>query len=412
MSAASTFIPRSSFPQLTSLPRSYFLGHHQAGLAKMKTMLSSIDLILECRDYRIPLTSHNPLFEESLTGKQRVVIYTKRDLGSSNGGNSSSSSSSKVKTPRVGPLTRVEQQREMLLTKWHAPSPVFFSDHKDKRDTRKILDFIRAHTASTASSSLAGARVMIIGMPNIGKSSLLNSLRSVGVGKRKSARTGAQPGVTRKIGTSVKIIAADIPPAADANTPAKNAGENANIISSRSEREGDAGSDTGTYILDTPGVFMPYVPDAEAMLKLALCGCVKDTIVPLETVADYLLYHFNRQHDPSALYGAFCPPTNDVTTFLDAVARRTGRLKKGGQTDTAAAAAWVLQRWRAGHFGHFLLDDVVSPGALLSDDPHDNAGAGTGVMHVTTREGSLNQAKKAEKAERRARSLARRQKIV
>lgn len=48
----------------------------------MKTMLSSIDLILECRDYRVPLTSRNPLFEESLAGRQRVVIYTKRDLGS------------------------------------------------------------------------------------------------------------------------------------------------------------------------------------------------------------------------------------------------------------------------------------------------------------------------------------------
>lgn len=48
----------------------------------MKTMLSSIDLILECRDYRVPLTSRNPLFEQSLAGRERIVVYTKKDLGS------------------------------------------------------------------------------------------------------------------------------------------------------------------------------------------------------------------------------------------------------------------------------------------------------------------------------------------
>lgn len=50
----------------------------------MKTMLSSIDLVIECRDYRVPLTSRNPLFEASLAGKERLIVYTKRDLGSNN----------------------------------------------------------------------------------------------------------------------------------------------------------------------------------------------------------------------------------------------------------------------------------------------------------------------------------------
>lgn len=76
------FIPRATFPTQLSLPRSYYLGHHAAGLSKMKTMLSSIDLIIECRDYRVPITSRNPLFEESLAGRERLIVYTKRDLGS------------------------------------------------------------------------------------------------------------------------------------------------------------------------------------------------------------------------------------------------------------------------------------------------------------------------------------------
>ena len=77
-----SFVPRSVFPTLDSLPRSYFLGHHRAGLNKMKTMLNSIDLIIECRDYRVPITSRNPLFEENLAGKERLIVYTKQDLGS------------------------------------------------------------------------------------------------------------------------------------------------------------------------------------------------------------------------------------------------------------------------------------------------------------------------------------------
>ena len=75
-------MPRRVFPTLDSLPRSYFLGHHRAGLNKMKTILSSIDLVIECRDYRVPLTSRNPLFEENLAGRQRLIVYTKQDLGS------------------------------------------------------------------------------------------------------------------------------------------------------------------------------------------------------------------------------------------------------------------------------------------------------------------------------------------
>lgn len=74
------FTPRTEFPFSPNLIKSYFLGHHKAGLSKMKQMVSSVELIIECRDYRVPLSSRNPLFEETLQGRERVIVYTKRDL--------------------------------------------------------------------------------------------------------------------------------------------------------------------------------------------------------------------------------------------------------------------------------------------------------------------------------------------
>jgi len=75
------FVPRTEFPRFDNIVKSYFLGHHQAGLTKMRQMLGSVELIIECRDYRVPLSSRNPLFEQSLVGRERLIIYTKRDLG-------------------------------------------------------------------------------------------------------------------------------------------------------------------------------------------------------------------------------------------------------------------------------------------------------------------------------------------
>lgn len=181
-------------------------------------------------------------------------------------------------------------------------------------------------------------------MPNIGKSSLLNALRREGTGRGKVAPTGAQPGITRKIGTGVKII--------DPEPPSS---------SSSSDNPGGApavasGGTAGVYLLDTPGVFIPYVPSADHMLKLALCGCVKDTIIPPFLLADFLLYHLNLVNPD--LYAQYHHPTNEIFALLDAMARKTGRLLKGGDPDLEAAALWMVQRWRAGHLGRFVLDEV------------------------------------------------------
>ena len=246
-------------------------------------------------------------------------------------------------------------KRERLIRQWHAPTNVLFSDRTDKGDVKRILS--TAQRCSQAPTSLTGARVLIVGMPNVGKSSLLNALRVQGIGKGKAAQTGAQPGITRKIATSVRIT------------------------------DGVDG-EGGMYVVDTPGVFIPYVPDAEAMLKLALCGSVKDTIIPPVVVADYLLHHLNLS-SPS-LYSHYHPATNDITVLLDAVARKTGRLQKGGVPDLEATALWLMQRWRCGEMGRFVLDQVTEEAYQRAQRDSSSSSP------------SINQARRAAKASRKA----------
>jgi ribosome biogenesis GTPase A len=359
-----SFIPRHVFPPLPSLPRSYFLGHHKSGLAKMKTLLTSIDLVVECRDYRVPLTSRNPLFEHALEGTPRIVVYTKRDLG---GG---------VR----------DQRNEDIVRKWHGDTKTIFvrnghlrgdtegDEHAGRKSVGKLLEVLREH--ASRQWKLVGHRVMIVGMPNVGKSTLLNALRAQGIGKGKVARTGAQPGVTRKISGGVKIV-----PSEDDDDGRGNG---------RGNLKGVGG---GVYLLDTPGVFIPYVPDAHAMMKLALCGSVKDTIIAPVMLADYLLYHLNL-HSPT-LYAEYCSPTNEIMDLLSAIATKTGRLGKGGAIDTEATSLWVIQKWRNGLMGRFGLDE-------LGEDALVKYKLGEEVAQP-----SFNQARRVERERRRERNKMR-----
>ncbi|KAF6317491.1 hypothetical protein mRhiFer1_008541 [Rhinolophus ferrumequinum] len=181
--------------------------------------------------------------------------------------------------------------------------------------------------------------LMVIGVPNVGKSSLINALRRQHLRKGKATRVGGEPGITRAVMSRIQVCERPL-----------------------------------MFLLDTPGVLAPRIESVETGLKLALCGTVLDHLVGAETLADYLLYTLNRQR----LFGyvqhygldAAC---DDVVSVLKRVAVRLGKTQKVKvltgtgdvtvvQPDYPAAAHDFLRTFRRGLLGAVMLDRDVLQG--------------------------------------------------
>ncbi|KAI9024342.1 P-loop containing nucleoside triphosphate hydrolase protein [Phycomyces nitens] len=297
----SRFVPRSSF--LYDRVINWFPGHMAKGLRMISEKLNSVDLIVEVRDARIPLSSVNPNFEKVVGRKPRLIVYNKHDLA--------------------------HPDTKDIITKAFARNaphtPVIFTSCLKDMNIRAILN-----QAALLADPIPQVTLMIVGMPNVGKSSLINSLRRVGVGKGKAAQTGAQPGVTRTLVGTVKVL-----------------------------------EDPTVYLIDTPGVMVPHIADPVRSLKVALTGGIRDHLSDEQIMADYLLYRLNEK----GAYGYSTwfrlpdeQPTNNVDVLLESVAKRIGAVVKGGEYEYTMAAKFFLKHYRMGKLGQFTLDDISPEG--------------------------------------------------
>lgn len=284
----------------------------------MQQKLKSVDCIIEVHDARIPFSGrNNDLHYSLLTAKPSILVLNKKDLVSEN------------MRPKI--IDSLKLQRNI-------PSqPTFFTDCKNQQCTgiKKIVpkaiqmiqesDRFNRQTAKEHS-------IMVIGVPNVGKSSIINVLRNRHLNKKGASRVGAIAGITRSVLTKIKIC-----------------------------------EDPLIYLLDTPGVLMPNIRDVESGMKLALCSCFQDHLVGEENIADYLLYWLNKNENFSYLETmGLEQPTDDITLTLFSCAKKHGMmisLKNYSNNvveqrpNIVAAASHFIRAFRNGEFGKIFLDN-------------------------------------------------------
>lgn len=271
-----------------------------AALREIQQLLNTTDLLIEVRDARIPLSSRNPQFTPLLAQKPRIVVYNKSDLAG------------------------LTSSQRTIVKGWESPNTVLFQSSKQQTSISNLLQTIKQKVEHQA-LSVQGVRILVLGMPNVGKSTILNALRHISLGRSKAAKTGAQPGITRSTNSIFKVL-----------------------------------DDPIAYLVDTPGIMIPFVPNSLTMLKLGLVHCVKDSIVDPILLADYLLYELNLR--PHIAYTDYYKtlPTNEIHVLLDIIGKKHGKLKKGGEIDIDASAKIFIQQYRDGKFGAWCLDEIYT----------------------------------------------------
>lgn len=264
----------------------WFPGHMPATTQAIRERLKLADLVVEVRDARIPLSSANGDFQDVLSCKKRIIILNKRDLANPN-----------------------------IINKWtqhfddHRQLCCFTNSHS-KHDVGELLSRVETQLKD-AISRHPTLLVIVVGIPNVGKSALINAIyrisrmRFAAQEKLKRATVGPLPGVTQDI-AGFKI----------AHQPS-------------------------IYVLDTPGVLVPNIPDIDTGLKLALTGAVKDSVVGEDRVAQYLLAMINTRHVPLRWKGLntesceessnFCPEDLTVKGPKDTPNEKKKKIKEAKQ---------------------------------------------------------------------------------
>ena len=268
----------------------WFPGHMAKTLRQLRDGLKLVEAVVELRDARAPASTANPEVARLAQHKERYVVFTKADLADPEITRGWSEFYRRTKTP-------------------------FFA--VDPRNQASVGDFV---AFLTSEGTRAVKRYMVVGVPNVGKSTLINA-----VGRKGTTKTGDKPGLTRGL-QWVKVT----------------------------ER---------LELLDTPGLLWPKFANQQTALNLAIIGSISSQRYDAEEVALHLLDVVERLK-PGSLenrYGVPFPgqPAGDMLTlynYLGELAHRRGYLQVGGVGDTATMAVTLLKEFREGKLGRVSLE--------------------------------------------------------
>ena len=255
--------------------------------------LKSVDMVIEMLDARLPASSENPLLAQLSKGKPKLKILNKQDLAD---------------PERTAVWLDYFNSREQ--------TNAIALDSSEKSAAPKITAACRALVPNRKGIDKP-LRVLICGIPNVGKSTLINGM----IGK-KSAKTGNEPGITK---TEQRLFLAD-----------------------------------DFWLYDTPGMLWPKIIVAQSGYNLAASGAVGRNALDEEEVALELLDYLRRHYLPllQARYAADKDPSShwDDASWLEWIARKRGALLGGGRVNYQKAAENVLTDFREGAIGRITLE--------------------------------------------------------
>ena len=275
----------------------WFPGHMKKAQRLIEENLSLVDIVIELLDARIPLSSQNPMLREILGDKPRLIVLGKADLA-----------------PKNFVDTWIKKFRAENLSVV-AVDAVKGTGIKNLVAQAKALAEAKTHKLTKHGAKPRAARVMIVGIPNVGKSSLINRLAGM-----NHTRIENRPGVTR---AKQWIKIAD-----------------------------------GLDLLDTPGILYPKFDDADVALKLSWTYAISDEIHDLEPTVCKLLETLAEKF-PAGLIERYKISLDaaDGHELLNQIGLKRGCIKKGGVIDTDKALHLVLSEFRAGKLGRVTLDE-------------------------------------------------------
>lgn len=272
----------------------WYPGHMHKARKKIKESMPLIDMVIEVLDARIPYSSENPLVDQLRGERPCITLLNKSDLAD----------------PLV---TKAWQQHYEKQRGVKAIALV-----AEKKGEAKALIQKISHLAKTMlvdrNLETKPARVMIMGIPNVGKSTLMNGLLG-----RTLAKVGNEPAVT-KIQHSTRLA-------------------------------------NGVLLYDTPGMLWPKVEDEDSGYRLAISGAIKSTAMDFEDVALYAAGYFLEYYPElmMARYKLKELPKDDIG-LLEEIGRRRGALRAGGRIDLHKASELLINEFRSGTIGRISLE--------------------------------------------------------
>lgn len=273
----------------------WFPGHMAKARREVQEKLKLVDFVIELIDARAPISSENPMLKQVLQNKPRLIVMMKKDLAD-------------------------QKITSQWLEYFGANNKVVAVDIHNKTDIKKIIQFAKElgkekiEKLNKRGILPRPARAMIVGVPNVGKSTLINQLIN-----KKAAKTGDRPGITKqqlwiKVGNDFEL-------------------------------------------LDTPGILWPKFETEKIAYHIATIGSIKDQLLPLQDIVAYVIRYL-QQYYPILLEERFNihPNTEDMNEIFFDIGKKIGALDAGGEINYEKVSNAFMNDFRTGRIGEISLD--------------------------------------------------------